>query len=167
MRGASNQVQAGTAAELGAFVELLEAVGAALWARGIEQWPPGLARRQRPQLVEYVEAGRLFVVRDGGALAGGCIATSLPSGLWPDRPPRAPYLTKLVVAPDAAGARLGERIASEAERWCAARGFARLRLDCWDLNPRLRRYYRELGYTELGTAVAGPYQARLFEKPLG
>jgi hypothetical protein len=36
----------------------------------------------------------------------------------------------------------------------------------WDKSPRLRRYYRELGYRELGAVTLGGYEARLFEKAL-
>jgi protein-tyrosine phosphatase len=156
----------GSAADLPAFVELLEDAGAALWARGVQQWAAGLNRRQLPELTAQVEAGELLLARVGGRLVGGCIVTSLASRFWTDRPPDAAYLGKLVVAPPAGRAGLGVRIASRAEDRARARGFARLRLDCWDRNPRLRRYYRELGYRELGVVKLGDYEARLFEKAL-
>ncbi len=160
----NSNVETGSASDLQAFVELLEEAGAALWARGVHQWPPGLGKHQLPQLTQQVEAGRLLLVRRRGSLAGGCIVTSLAPGLWPDRPSDAAYLQKLVIAPSASGVRLGEQIAREAERWSLSRGFTRIRLDCWDLNPRLRRYYRDLGYRELESVMSGTYQARLFEK---
>lgn len=160
-------ITTGSRADLPDFVELLEEAGAALWARGIHQWPSGLSRWQLPQLGEQIEAGELLLVRARDRLVGGCIVTALVSRLWSDRPPDAACLHKLVVAPHAGGAGLGIEIAKRAEQWAHGRGFARLRLDCWDLNARLRRYYRELGYTELGAASLGDYQARLFEKSLG
>ena len=160
------EISCGSAADLPAFVELLEEAGAALWARGVEQWAPGLSRRQLPQLVAQVEAGELLVAHSHGRLVGGCVVTSLAASFWADRPVDAAYLGKLVVAPAVAGSALGVRIARRAEDRARGRGFARLRLDCWDRNPRLRRYYRELGYSELGAARLGSYEARLFEKPL-
>jgi GNAT superfamily N-acetyltransferase len=159
-------IAAGTAADLPAFVELLEAAGAALWARGIEQWPPGLARAQLPQLAAQVEAGELLLARAGEALAGGCIVTRLAPGFWPDHAPGAAYLGKLVVAPAAGGAGLGVRIARAAEARARESGCSLLRLDCWDRSPRLREYYRSLGYLELGALTLGSYEARLFEKTL-
>jgi len=160
------EIAKGAARDLPAFVELLEEAGAALWARGVQQWAAGLNRQQLPQLVQQVEAGELLLARAGSRLAGGCIVTSLASQFWTDRPKGAAYLGKLVVAPSAGGAGLGVRIARHAEERARARGLVRLRLDCWDQNPRLRRYYRELGYTELGAVTLGSYEARLFEKLL-
>jgi GNAT superfamily N-acetyltransferase len=161
------EIASGSAADLPAFVELLEAAGAALWARGIEQWPAGLSRGQLPQLARQIGAGELLLARVDGLLVGGCIVTQLGSPLWPDAPAEAAYLGKLVVAPHAAGGGLGVRVARRAESAARSRGFVRLRLDCSDRNPRLRRYYRELGYTELAAARLGSYEARLFEKRLG
>ena len=160
------EIASGAAGDLPAFVELLEAAGAALWARGVHQWAAGLNRRQLPQLAAQVEAGELLLARAGGGLVGGCIVTALAAPFWTDRPPDAAYLGKLVIAPSAGHVGLGVRIASRAEDRARARAFARLRLDCWDQNPRLRRYYRELGYTELGAVKLGDYEARLFEKTL-
>ncbi len=160
------EIACGAARDLPAFVELLEEAGAALWARGVEQWAAGLNRRQLPQLAAQVEAGELLLARVEGRLVGGCIVTSLAPPFWTERPPDAAYLGKLVVAPASGHAGLGVRIASLAEDRARARGFSRLRLDCWDRNPRLRRYYGELGYTELGAVKLGDYEARLFEKAL-
>ena len=160
------QIHSGNADDLPAFVELLEEAGAALWARGVHQWAAGLSRAQLPELARQVEAGTLLLAQASGRLLGGCIVTSLASPFWRDRPAGAAYLGKLVVAPAAAGAGLGVRIASAAEENARERGCGRLRLDCWDRNERLRRYYRELGYAELGAVTMGSYAARLFEKAL-
>jgi len=160
------EIICGRSADLPVFVELLEDAGAALWARGVQQWAAGLNRRQLPELTAQVEAGELLLARAGSRLVGGCIVTALAPRFWTDRPPDAAYLGKLVVAPSAGDTGLGVRIASRAEERARARGFARLRLDCWDRNPHLRRYYAKLGYTELGAVKVGDYEARLFEKAL-
>jgi ribosomal protein S18 acetylase RimI-like enzyme len=160
------EIASGAASDLPAFVELLEEAGAALWARGVRQWAAGLNRAQLPELTAQVEAGELLLARAGGRLVGGCIVTPLAPRFWKDQPPGTAYLGKLAVAPSASGAGLGVRIARHAEDASRARGFSKLRLDCWDRNPRLRRYYGDLGYTELGVVKLGSYEARLFEKPL-
>jgi hypothetical protein len=44
------------------------------------------------------------------------------------------------------------------------RGKARVRLDCWDGNEFLKRYYRARGFHDLGRAQEADYWVRLFER---
>ena len=162
----ATELALGAVGDLDAFVLVLEEAGAALWARGIEQWPAGLAHAQLPQLRAQVEAGALLLARAGARIVGGCIVTPLGPSFWPDAPPATAYLGKLAVTPAHGGNGLGVRIARAAEDVARGHGATRLRLDCWERNPRLHLYYRELGYAERGTARLGSYEARLFEKPL-
>ena len=65
-----------------------------------------------------------------------------------------------------AGYGLGGRLVAWAESWALDRGLASMRLDCWDENTALRRFYRELGYRELQAVESYGTPVRLFEKHL-
>ncbi|MCZ6465192.1 MAG: GNAT family N-acetyltransferase [Proteobacteria bacterium] len=98
--------------------------------------------------------------------AGACLLAAEPGPAWAARgsPAPAAYLYKLAVARFAAGRQIGHRLVAWAESWTRGRGLPRLRLDCWDGNEVLRRYYRDLGFEELEAATEGDFRVRLFEK---
>ena len=152
--------------QLDEFVELLEQAGAWLWHRGIAQWPPGSSRPQLPLLRAMVDAGALVLARDGTRLVGGCIPTILDTAEWQDGTASAATLHKLVVARPYAGQQLGRQLVRCAGAWARERGLSALRLDCWDENQALRRFYRDLGFAELHAVESHGTTVRLFEERL-
>jgi GNAT superfamily N-acetyltransferase len=156
----------GTGHDLPRFAELLEELGAWLWERGIHQWAAGSSRAQLPLLSRYVDSGALLLARDADRLAGGCIVTSVASPEWSERPGPAAYVHKVAVARHAAGRGLGARLLGAAADWAREREWPRLRLDCWDGNAVLRRYYRDRGFAELDAVPSHGYIVRLFERTL-
>lgn len=160
------EISLGGPDDLGPFVELLEAVGAWLWDRGVRQWEPGSQRLQRPLFRHFLADGALLLARDAGGLCGGAIVTRHATPEWRGQPGGSAYLHKLAVARRAAGSGLGDRLLEAAAGWARARALPRLRLDCWDGNETLRAYYRDRHFAE-GEAVASHgYRVRLFERPL-
>jgi GNAT superfamily N-acetyltransferase len=159
-------IAAGEPDDLAAYVELLEEAGSWLWERGVRQWEPGSNRQQAGLLRRFLESGVLVLARAGDRLAGGCILTRTPTPEWDGRAGDAIYLHKLVVARFAAGRALGQRLLAWSERWTASRGAPLLRLDCWDGNERLRRYYLDAGFDERESVESHGYLVRLFEKPV-
>lgn len=152
--------------DLDAFVELLEVVGADLWARGIRQWPAGSNRDQIHWFEQQLRTGALLCLKDpNDVLVGGCVLGVAPPGVWVERPGRAAYLHRLAVAPWI-GRGWGGRIVRAAEEWALERGRPLLRLDCWDGNEKLRAYYRRLGFRERDAVAVGGYEVRLLEKGL-
>jgi N-acetylglutamate synthase-like GNAT family acetyltransferase len=94
------------------------------------------------------EVGRLideFVVldRDGGLAA----AVHVTAG---DRQ-RGGFIRMLSVSPDLQGMGLGTRLVRVAEAMCAAMGCDEVSLHVINLREELSRWYRGLGYREVGT----------------
>ena len=156
-------VEVGSAADLDAFVELLEEAGAWLMARGLPQWPPGTSRAARASFEERRRDGALLVARARDGLAGGCLVHTTTPDVWTPAP-EAAYLERLVVGRPWAGAGLGAQLIDAAEAWARERGLTRLRLDCWAGNDVLRATYRELGFAEVGVAPEEDYEVQLMER---
>lgn len=156
-------VERGSAEELPAFVDLLEELGAWLWSRGIQQWPPGSNRKQLPPLQRYLASGELILARSESQLVGGFIVSGVPTPEWAGRSPEAAYLHKLAVARPWGGRGLGVRLLQHSCAWAKERGASRLRLDCWDGNPALRAFYRNGGFEELDAVPSHGSHVRLFE----
>ena len=154
------------AAELDAYIDLLEEASEWLWARGVQQWRPGEHRAARLHLLAQLQRGCLILAEMDGRLAGGCLLTEIAPACWPDTPSDAIYLSGLVVARWAAGQDLGAQILERAAEAARQRGMARLRLDCWDGNEFLKTYYRTRGFEDMGRVQEEDYWVRLFQRAL-
>lgn len=84
-------------------------------------------------------------------------------GRWPDTAP-ALYLHNFVAKVGEAGA--GAVFLKEAERYARQRGKRYFRLDSARDNPRLSRYYEDLGFIRAGLCGEGAYQGVLRQKKL-
>ena len=84
------------------------------------------------------------------------------------RPPDAGYVHGLVIDREHAGEGLGGQLLDWAERRTLQTGRTLLRLDCVEGNERLRRYYRDRGFREVGRKEfeASWFPAVLLEKAL-
>lgn len=135
---------------------------AAAWLRGLgsDQWS-----RPYPadKLLATIEAGTVFMLRDGHTTAGTITLTSqAEEGLWTEKELAEPslYINKLTVAREYAGQDLGGRLLDWAGDRAHRAGAQWVRLDAWTANKRLQRYYLDHGFTYVrtvreGTAVNG------------
>ncbi|MGW5305319.1 GNAT family N-acetyltransferase [Streptomyces griseoluteus] len=135
---------------------------AAAWLRGLgsDQWS-----RPYPadKLVATIEAGTVFMLRDGHAIAGTITITpEAEEGLWTSDELAEPsmFINKLTVDRAYAGQDLGGRLIDWAGDRAHRAGARWIRLDAWTTNERLQRYYLEHGFTFVrtvreGTAVNG------------
>ncbi|MEV6617561.1 GNAT family N-acetyltransferase [Streptomyces sp. NPDC051051] len=135
---------------------------AAAWLRGIgsDQWS-----RPYPadKLLATIEAGTVFMLRDGHMTAGTITITpDAEEGLWTEDELAEPsmFINKLTVAREYAGQNLGARLLDWAGDRAHRAGARWVRLDAWTTNEALQRYYLEQGFTHLrtvreGTAVNG------------
>lgn len=160
------RVDTATERDLDDFVEVLEEAASWLWEREILQWEPGTQRSQRERMAGWVRAGALLLIREEGHIRGGCIITPVAVDGWEQDGAAAAYLYKLAVARDAAGRGLGDRLLDAAAAWARGEGLSLLRLDCWDGNAVLRRFYSERGFTELHAMTIHGFEVRLFERRL-
>ena len=118
-------------------------------ARGIEQWDAEYISKNYSEgrIAGYARSGSFVVLRAGGEiLAGHALLQSCDK--WPFSEPNCMYIDCLVSrAPGAGKALLAKTI-----EHCRARGVAKLKLDCQDHNERLKRYYADIGFEEVGKA---------------
>ncbi|MFI8204444.1 GNAT family N-acetyltransferase [Streptomyces sp. NPDC085937] len=130
---------------------------AAAWLSrlGTDQW-------QRPypadKLLATIEAGEVFMVRDGDVTAATITLTSdAEEGLWTTDELREPslFINKLTVARTHAGHNLGGRLLD----WAGDRGHRAgaewLRLDAWTTNIGLQAYYLGHGFRHVRTVHQG------------
>ncbi|MEL5954622.1 GNAT family N-acetyltransferase [Streptomyces sp. CLV115] len=132
-------------------------VEAASWIGkiGSDQWSrPYPADR----LLATIEAGTVFMLRDGGRTAGTITLTAeAEDGLWSEAELREPsmFINKLTVAREYAGQNLGGRLLD----WASDRAYRAsakwLRLDAWTTNTRLQRYYLDQDFEHVRTVLEG------------
>ncbi|MEV6536690.1 GNAT family N-acetyltransferase [Streptomyces sp. NPDC051639] len=130
---------------------------AATWLRGLgsDQWSrPYPADR----LLATIEAGTVFMLRDGHTTAGTITLTSdAEAGLWTNGELAEPsmFVNKLTVAREYAGQDLGGRLLDWAGGRARRAGALWLRLDAWTTNDALQRYYLAHGFTHVRTVLEG------------
>ncbi|MFJ3831454.1 GNAT family N-acetyltransferase [Streptomyces sp. NPDC090046] len=130
---------------------------AAAWLSeiGSDQW-----RRPYPadRLLATIEAGTVFMVRDGGTTAATITLTpEAEDGLWfsDELAEPALFVNKLTVARTHAGQDLGGRLLDWAGDRAYRSGASWLRLDAWTTNEELQRYYLRHGFKHVRTVTEG------------
>ena len=118
----------------------------------VEQFFVDGDRTDEREITELLDA---FVVLDGdGGLAAAVhVEASRNSG---------GVIRMLSVSPELQGRGLGTRLVRVAEAMCEADGCTAMSLRIINLREELGRWYRSLGYRELGTA---PYEHRAVKRP--
>jgi ribosomal protein S18 acetylase RimI-like enzyme len=108
------------------------------------------------------------LIRDGGFLvleyaSGICAAVRYQGpGEHPGLPAAAAYFGMLSVLPELQSMGLGRRLVQVAEAMAEAAGATSMRLRVINLREQLSRWYKALGYREVGTA---PYIHRSVKQP--
>jgi protein-tyrosine phosphatase len=142
---------------------LLTAAARRTVERGVPNpWPvPFPAERVRPHL----ERGDVYLAGEPGRepIATVTLLWEDPE-FWGDRPPDAGYVHRLAVDPTRSGEGWGRRIVEWAVARVRARGRAWVRLDCVAANAGIRRYYRELGFAEVGEVAVRDFRCTLMER---
>jgi protein-tyrosine phosphatase len=168
MAGPDLVMRLAVAEDAPALYELREAAAAWQVAHGIIQWSPGEIALSA--VVRQISRGEwwLSTSLDGSVDAGVRLLNRDPA-LWGETTDSG-FIHGLVVARNATGRHLGSRVLSWAEDHLSRRGHRWARLDCVAGNGRLRRYYRDHGYSECGLLQfpAGSLWLPVmrFEKPL-
>jgi GNAT superfamily N-acetyltransferase len=116
---------------------------------------------------EQIEAGEWFLYRRHGRVLVALRFLWSDPLFWGEQPDAAAYVHGLVIDRRHAGEALGEAALGWAEQKALAVGRTYLRLDHAADNPRLARYYRELGFVERGRREFDPWgPVTLVEKVL-
>jgi len=160
---AALRVERAQADDAAAVYALFEESAEWLGARGIRQWLPGAL--PAPVVTAGIARGEVFVVRGArGGLDATLQLQDADPDVWGPDDGSALYLHRLCVARARAGAGLGARLLAWALGETAARGRARLRLDCVASNGFLRAYYTKAGFAERGEARLGDFVLTRFER---
>ena len=107
-------------------------------------------RTHAAEIAELCERGVFLVLDRPGGIAAAVYVE--PRG----------YFGMLAVDPTIQGQGLGKRMVRIAEALCEAAGATRMQLKIINLREELGRWYRSLGYREVGTE---PYQHRTVKRP--
>ncbi|MBW3587895.1 MAG: GNAT family N-acetyltransferase [Actinobacteria bacterium] len=144
--------------------EILKDAARWLLSKGIDQWHPHHFREER--LSRQMASGEFWVGEVEGAPTGVFRLLWSDPILWRGHRGEAGYIHNVAVAEGWHGKGIGRLLLAEAERLIAERGRGIARLDCILGNERLRRYYLETGYRQVGERIGEKLQAWLFEKHL-
>ena len=110
-------------------------------------------RTHAGEIAEMMRTGS-FVVLEGSSNPGGLAAAVYVESRG--------YFGMLAVLPGLQGMGLGKRLVRIAEAMCEAQGVTTMNLRIINLREELGRWYRSLGYHEVGTA---PYTHRPVKQP--
>ena len=127
-------VRRATAADAPALAELIN------HAYAVEAFFVDGARTSAAEVVQLITRGAFLVLEYEGGLAGAVYVE--PRG----------YFGLLSVAPELQGHGLGTRLVRIAEAMCEALGCGAIELRIVNVREELGRWYRSLGYHEVGTA---------------
>ena len=110
-------------------------------------------RTNADEIVGLFRSGSFLVLENNGGLAAAVYVE--PSG-------ESGYIGMLSVDPGLQGIGIGTRLVRIAEAMCEAMGSTSVRLRIVNLREELGRWYRSLGYREVGTT---PYTHRPVKQP--
>jgi ribosomal protein S18 acetylase RimI-like enzyme len=108
------------------------------------------ARTSADEVARLVPAGGFLVLEHVGGIAA-TVRFQVP-GQQPDVPASHAYFGMLSVAPELQGLGLGRRLVRVAEAMAEASGATAVSLRVINLREELRRWYKSLGYAEVGTS---------------
>jgi ribosomal protein S18 acetylase RimI-like enzyme len=156
-----------TDADAGSIFAMRRAREVWLAARGIRQWPIGLVARD--DVMAQVHDGQWWVL--AAAPAAGELAAAMrvvwsDQEFWADAPGQAVYVHGLMVGLRYSGKGLGRLMLDVAQQMGLDAGAEYCRLDCVAANGRLKKIYRDYGFTEVGRKEFPGFSAALMELPL-
>lgn len=143
MPNLSASVRRATAADAEALADLVN------HAYAIEEFFVEGDRTTAREIAELVRDGTFIVLEQDGGLAAAVYVTR-------------GYFGMLSVRPELQGMGIGTRLVRIAEALCEANGCTEVNLKIINLREELGRWYRSLGYREVGTS---PYGHRPVKKP--
>lgn len=152
--------------ELPIVMGILDECAVWLHSRGIAQWalpqPPHEWEKMKGQIAQgHVVLARLEADR---SVVGTIRIEWEDPELWPDDLGEAGYVHALAIRCHVRGHHLGERLLQWAQGQIADAGRKYIRLDCWNRNEVLCRYYENLGFRCCGVYKAGSWVSALYEK---
>jgi ribosomal protein S18 acetylase RimI-like enzyme len=113
-------------------------------------------RTSAEEIARLIRTGTFLVLEQAGD------RPALAAAVYVEARSEGGYFGMLSVAPELQGMGLGTRLVRIAEAMCEAMGAPTVRLRIVNLREELGRWYRSLGYEEIGTS---PYDHRPVKQP--
>ena len=135
--------------ELAEVIGILAECSAWLKAKGIIQWPD---RFPEAPLLSAIGRGEIFVATEADTPVATVTLQWRDPAFWGDRADAA-FIHRLAVRRSHAG--VGSQLLEWASRQALSHDRSFVCLDCLSTNLRLRRYYEDLGFQQVGE-VSGP-----------
>ena len=129
-------------------------------AFAIERWFLDTERTDAAEIAALIASGGFLVLEYAGGIAAAVLVQG--PGQRADAPPSHAYFGMLSVLPELQGMGLGVRLVRVAEAVAEASGATWMTLRILSLREELSRWYKRLGYREVGTA---PFSHRLLKRP--
>jgi len=140
----------GGTSDVGRLMQLFEE--ARRWHREmrVAEWP-----LFEPELVlDDLNQERVFVLLKDIHIVGSVTVNETDPHVWHDQAP-ALYIHRLVVSRALKGGNLGRLMVGRVDQIACEQGKRYLRLDCWSSNERLKSYYENIGFTQIGDMHVG------------
>jgi GNAT superfamily N-acetyltransferase len=152
------------------YIGLLEEIADWLDARGVGQVRPGTYRQFAEYYAASIAAEEVHLGLFNNKLAGSFRLVQDGGPVWPGVDNDSLYLENLVVRRAWSGRSVGRQLLHWAEQKALLAGKNYIRLDCFAINPVLRKYYQDAGYEDCGEIEAqyvfGSLRLRRFQKRL-
>ena len=141
--------------ELEEILELTRACGQHMRDHGIDQWDVNYPNKE--VILRDLQTQTLFAYREGDEILGIVVLNEeqdeeYSSINWStDAGDRNIVVHRLAVKPSAQRRGIARQLMDFAEGWSRDKLYDAIRLDTFSQNPRNQRFYRNRGYTELGS----------------
>jgi len=140
--------------EIDEIIALTRACGAAMRAKGIDQWDENYPDRMTIQ--KDLETKTLFAYREGDEILGIVVLNETQDEEYAkinwstSEEDRNIVVHRLAVLPEYQGKGIATAIMDFAENYAREHGYDAIRLDTFSQNPRNQSFYTNRGYTDLG-----------------
>lgn len=129
-------------------------------AFAIERWFLDVERTSVDEIAGLIASGCFLILEYAGGIAAAVLVQG--PGQREGMPPSHAYFGMLSVAPELQGMGLGVRLVRVAEAMAEATGATSMTMRILSLREELSRWYRRLGYREVGTA---PFRHERLKQP--
>ncbi|GAB5416555.1 MAG: GNAT family N-acetyltransferase [Crocinitomicaceae bacterium] len=148
-------ISLGKPEELDAILALTKACGRHMCANGIDQWDEHYP--DRASLEHDIATKTLFAYREKEVVLGIVVLNEKQDPEYAEmqwsttETDKNLVVHRLAVSPEHQGKGIARKIMDFTEDWAREHEFDAIRLDTFSQNPRNQRFYKNRGYTELGS----------------
>ncbi|MCH2223716.1 MAG: GNAT family N-acetyltransferase [Crocinitomicaceae bacterium] len=145
----------GQAHQIDEIISVTKACGRHLFENGIDQWDANYPDRE--SIKNDLETESLFVYQEENIILGLVVLNESQDEEYAeidwltDDNAKNLIVHRLAVSPEHQGKGIARKLMDHAEAYGVKQGYTSIRLDTFSQNPRNQKFYRNRGYTELGS----------------